>query len=147
MVKIYQNRKKEAQEDGCDPLRLTSAECVNVILSLLELNPGVIFIDALDECDPLRRHELLEALDHIITHSTNLVKVFVSSRDDNDIVCRLDKSPNVYISASDNEEDIIRFVHWEVEHSIQSKRLLAGVVSEGMRNKIRSVLIDGAQGM
>lgn len=106
------------------------------ILALLDANPGLIFTDALDECDLLRRHELLEALDNIITHSANLVKVFVSSRDDNDIVGRLDNSPNIYISASDNEEDIIRFVHWEVGRSILSKRLLGGLVSEEMRKKI-----------
>ncbi len=116
-------------------------------MSLLELNPGVIFIDALDECDPHLRHELLEALDYIITHSASLVKVFVSSRDDNDIVCRLDNSPNVYISASDNEEDIKRFVCREVETSVKKKRLLSGSVSEGMQKKIQYVLIDGAQGM
>lgn len=123
------------------------AECVDVILALLKANPAIIFIDALDECDPLRRHELLEALDTIITQSENLVKVFVSSRDDNDIVYRLENSPNVYISASDNEEDIIQFVHQEVESTIRNRRLLAGLVSEDLRSKIETVLIAGAQGM
>ncbi|KAM3075671.1 hypothetical protein ACMFMG_007803 [Clarireedia jacksonii] len=147
LVNSYQIRKKEAEDDGCDPLRLTTAECVDVILALLKENPGIIFIDALDECDPLRRHELLEALDIIITRSENLVKVLVSSRDDNDIVCRLENSPNVHISASDNEEDIIRFVHWEVERSIRNKRLLTGLVSDDMRSKVTSVLTHGAHGM
>ncbi|RDW62024.1 hypothetical protein BP6252_11457 [Coleophoma cylindrospora] len=144
---LYQDRKEEAQDDGCDPLQLTTAECVEVILELLKDNPAVIFIDALDECDPVRRHELLEALDEIIECSENLVKVFVSSRDDNDIVCHLKNLPSVRISASDNGDDIIRFVHLEVEQAIHKKKLLGGNVSQRLRTKIIQVLVDGAQGM
>jgi hypothetical protein len=33
----------------------------------------------------------------------------VSSRDDQDIVCKLEGSRNIYISATDNFEDISRF--------------------------------------
>ena len=64
---------------------------------------------------PKRRFELFGTLDSVIQKSASLVKVFVSSRDDSDIVCRLEKSPNILIDAMDNGQDIDRFVHTEVD--------------------------------
>ncbi|KAF8846948.1 hypothetical protein BDZ45DRAFT_565841, partial [Acephala macrosclerotiorum] len=118
-----------------------------LIVALLNENPATIVIDALDECNPKRRHELLRALDNIIQKSASLVKVFVSSRDDNDIVCRLEQSQNIFIKASDNGEDIERYVSVEVQKAVNEKRLLYGEVSETLQEKIRKTLISGAQGM
>ncbi|MCJ1464092.1 hypothetical protein MMC07_002704, partial [Pseudocyphellaria aurata] len=147
VVKAYGKRIEEAENDGCDPEKLTVDECVQLTLDLLENDPAIIVIDALDECDPTRRHEVLAALDKIIHSSANLVKVFVSSRDDNDIVYRLVNSPNVYIHATDNREDICRFVHTEVDQCIKDQRLLSGIISQDMKSRIISTLIEGAQGM
>src|SRR4051794_27099677 len=66
VAKKYKEMKKEADDDGCDPAKLTVTESVELILALLESNPVTIIIDALDECDPARRGELLSALDEII---------------------------------------------------------------------------------
>jgi hypothetical protein len=147
VAKMYQERKEEAEDNGCEPEKLTLAECVDIIVALLESNPATIIIDALDECDPARRGELLAALDKIIQLSANLMKIFVSSRDDNDIVLRLTNSPNVFIRASDNSEDIERFVRTEVARSVEDEKLLSGQVSEDLKNKIVIALIEGAQGM
>src|SRR5205085_3355811 len=99
VAKAYTEKKEEAEINGGEPGKLTLEESVELILALLENNPATIIVDALDECDAARRHELLMALDKIIQESTNLVKVFVSSRDDHDIVCRLAHSTNVFIRA------------------------------------------------
>lgn len=147
LVKTYRERKEEADEDGCDLDKLTVDECVQLTLNLLENDPAIIIIDALDECDPARRHEILTALDTIIHRAANLVKVFVSSRDDNDIVCRLTNSPNVFIHATDNGEDIRRFVFTEVDQSLRDQKLLSGVISDRMKSRIMNTLIEGAQGM
>ena len=106
-----------------------------------------IVIDALDECDPDKRHDLLSALDTIITESASLVRVFVSSRDDGDIVCQLKDSPNMFITASDNSGDIASYVEAQVSEAIKKKRLIRGKVSDEMRQQIVDVLTDGAQGM
>lgn len=147
VAKTYKETKEKAEENGCEPAKLSAMECVGLIVNLLESNPATIIIDALDECDPARRHELLTGLDNIIQQSASLVKVFVSSRDDNDIVCRLNHSPNLFIRASDNSEDIERFVHSEVAQCIKDKRLLSGKVSERLKSRITATLVDGAQGM
>jgi hypothetical protein len=147
VAKAYTKKREEAEVNGCEPEKLTLVESVELILALLENNPATIIVDALDECDMARRHEFLMALDKIIGESANLVKVFVSSRDDHDIVCRLTGSPNVYIRASDNGEDIERFVRSEVTQSVKAKRLLSGNVSEELQSQIIDALIGGAQGM
>lgn len=143
----YKELKMEADEIGEEPTKLTITECQELILELLNSNPATIIIDALDECDPARRHELLEVLDNIIQESSNVVNVFVSSRNDNDLVCRLESSPNVIINVSDNGRDIQRFIVSQVDQSIKNKRLLSGRVSDALREQIINVLTEGAQGM
>ncbi|KAN0072796.1 hypothetical protein V8E54_008910 [Elaphomyces granulatus] len=127
--------------------RLTVDETVELILQLTNENPATLIIDALDECEPLRRHELLEALDTIVSKSANIVKVFVSSRDDSDIFCRLENSPNLCIHAQDNDNDIRQFIHVEVDTAIRQKRLLGGLVSPELESLIIDTLEDGARGM
>ena len=132
---------------GLDARRLSLHETVGLILDLLFDSPATIVIDALDECDPTRRHELLDSLDHIIQNSANVVKILVSSRDDGDILCRLGTSPNLYISAKYNAEDIRRFIRHEISSSIEKKRLLGGRVSDHLRNVVIDTLEAGSQGM
>ena len=147
IVKEFKLRKEAADEDGSDPSRLNIMECVNLILAVLEKDPATIIIDALDECDSVRRNELLEALDEIIQKSPSLVQVFVSSRDSGDIVTRLTHSPNIYISIDDNKDDIKRFIDDKVSLSIKRKNLLNGRVPVSLKNQIILSLEKGAQGM
>jgi hypothetical protein len=145
VVKAYMEKKRDAK--GRNPEKLILDKTMEVILALLKDIPATIVIDALDECDPDRRHELLEALDTIIQQSASLVKVFVSSRDDADIVCRLARSPNVFIRTSDNQVDIERFVRTEVTQAIKKGRLIKGNVSGQLEDLIIKTLIEGAKGM
>ncbi len=120
--------------------RLDIEECIQLILDLTEDNPATIVVDALDEVDASARYKLLDAFDQIIGRSTNIVKIFASSRDDGDIVCRLAESPNLYISAKDNEGDIDKFVDDQLAKAIGSKRLLNGNVSPILAKTISEVL-------
>lgn len=86
IAKEYDNRKRKADEDGSDPKELSMGDCVRLILELTENSPATIIIDALDECEDSTRHELLDALDNIVIQSAEIVKIFISSRDDVDIV-------------------------------------------------------------
>lgn len=147
VAKEFQERKEQAQNEACEPEKLSIRECENLIVALLKHNPATIVIDALDECDPLRRHELLKTLDNLIQRSASVVKIFVSSRNDNDIVCWLTVSPNIIIQASKNDADIISFVHSEVNQTIENKRLLRGRISKELKHQIITTLLRGAQGM
>jgi hypothetical protein len=137
----YKERQQEAEDHGCDVEKLPVTECEELIIALLENNPATIIIDALDECDPKRRRQLMKALGNIIQKS---VKVLVSSRDDDDIICNLEGSPNIFFTVKDNSSDIKRFVKKEVSEAVSDKRLLGGNVSQ---KKIFRKLIKGAQGM
>lgn len=147
VVDAYKKMKDEADRDESDPLELSLEECVDLILALLQDNPATIIIDALDECDPALRCELLNALDKIIQDSPNIVKVLVSSRDDHDIVNRLDNSPNLYICAKDNSKDIVNFVRYQVDLAIRDKKLLCGNVTGILKDHIIETLIQKAEGM
>jgi hypothetical protein len=147
-MQAWEERREEAEEMGIsEPAELQIGEAIVLLLELLETEPLTIVIDALDECSPARRHELLEALDILIQRSSNMLKVFVSSRDDNDIVCRLSITPNVIINARDNDYDITRFVRREVDKAISNKRLLSGKVSQQLRHDIITTLTLKARAM
>jgi hypothetical protein len=148
IMKPVTAKYNQREEDSFELTKLALEECLELIIQLTELYPSTtIVLDALDECSPNTRHELLQALDDIIQKSAGLVKVFVSSRDDQDIVRKLKDSPNLYICSSDNAEDIRRFVHQEVWRSIKSGRLLHGFVSDDLAQTVIHTLVDGAQGM
>ena len=89
VAKEYEARRKKAEEDCSSLKRLTVQDCTRLIIELTENRPAILIIDALDECEENTRHELLEALDDIISNSAEVVKVFISSRDDVDIVSSL----------------------------------------------------------
>ncbi|KAL8992618.1 MAG: hypothetical protein Q9169_006964 [Polycauliona sp. 2 TL-2023] len=143
----FQKRHLEADEDGLAPSKLSLLECKNLILEIADQLPLVMVIDALDECDSLKRHELLGALKDIVQKSNSLIKIIVSSRNDPDIVCRLSSVPNVYIKSDDNSQDIDMFVELEIDKAIDEQRLLQGLVPSSLRERIIIKLRDRANGM
>lgn len=145
---VVARKYQELQEEGFDPRDLTLMEAKNMILELLGNNPATIIIDALDECIPERRYQLLNALDEILEKLTGQVKIVVSSRENHeDISRRLSKSPNFSVNAGNNKSDIERFVRLEVAQSIQESRLLDGAVSVELQDTLINTLTNGAQGM
>ncbi|KAH7308795.1 hypothetical protein BKA65DRAFT_519930 [Rhexocercosporidium sp. MPI-PUGE-AT-0058] len=145
IVAVYHSRKNEAR--GRKPEKLGMEECVEVVIELLRLNTVTIVVDGLDECDPTRRQELLDAFQKIVTESDNIVKIFVSSRDDHDLIHRLSRTPNLYIKAADNKSDIERFVTSRVEEAISKERILCGKVPRELKNIIVETLTRKAEGM
>ena len=142
--KVYGARKK----DGFAAGSLSSHECTALIVEMTKHRlMTTIVIDALDECDPEKRGILLEALSSIVTDSAGLVKLFVSSRDDRDIVLHLGECPNLKIQASHNQSDITRYVNSEVSKVIHSRKWRSGKVDKMLEQEIKLALIEKAQGM
>ncbi|KAL8707486.1 MAG: hypothetical protein Q9225_007745, partial [Loekoesia sp. 1 TL-2023] len=71
----YERREAEARLDGFDVPKLRSAECIRLILDMAASNPAVIIIDAVDEVQDNRQHELLDGLHRIIQDAANVVKI------------------------------------------------------------------------
>ncbi|KAL9102975.1 MAG: hypothetical protein Q9163_001928 [Psora crenata] len=145
VLQEYKKRLKEAEEDDLEPTKFSSSQCIDCILNLTEKNPAVLIIDAVDECNRSRRHELLAALKQIIERSKSLVKVLVSSREDANISQHLSGSPDVYIRTRSNSEDINRFVRLKVDEAIENKTLLNGWVSPKLKEHIIDTLIKRAE--
>lgn len=144
VLSVYKAKKAA----GFSSNSLAFQESLDIILSLTSIYSQItIVVDALDECDPLKRQRFLSSLEVIVGSSSGLVKIFVSSRDDNDIVRRLNGVPNLWIEAKDNRNDIQRFVQREIGRCITQGDLLNGVVNDEMRTRIIETLIDKSQGM
>lgn len=137
---------QDLQEEGFDLRQLTVAETQSLILELLDGSSTTVVIDALDECDPKSRFEILETLEKLLSSTNSLVKILVSSRDPR-VLSRLKSYSVSCIDASHNTEDIERFVEFEVTKSIEQGRLLGGSVSSELKSKIIATLKSGAQGM
>jgi hypothetical protein len=118
-------------------------------MQLIELYPQTtVIIDALDECDPTTRLEFLQALEHILRTSSSLVKVLISSRNDQDIVLELSGYPNVAIDSQRNSGDIAQFVNAEVEQLVRARKLLRySNAQTKMKGMIIDKVIEGAAGM
>lgn len=144
---VVQKKYHEFQEEGFDPRELTLVEAKTLVLELLELNPATIIIDALDECVPERRYQLLATIEELVVDAACPVRIVVASRDHEDIASRLVKMSNHQINASNNKNDIERFIRTEVARSVQESRLLGGKASAQLQERLILTLIDGAQGM
>ncbi|RPB20958.1 hypothetical protein L211DRAFT_462101, partial [Terfezia boudieri ATCC MYA-4762] len=124
-------------------------DCGTLLLSLLNMYPQTtIIIDALDELDldyeSKHRHLLLELLNDVILKCESLVKIFVASRDDQDIVMEFKKVPNLFIKATDNLKDIERYIIREFE---TDRRFTRPPWSPALKNTVYAVLCDKANGM
>jgi hypothetical protein len=144
-VELY--KKKEAGAFASGPLRIE--ESCSLIIQLTEHYPmTIIVVDALDECDPSKRADLLEAFEEILQNSSNLVKIFISSRDDQDITFQLQTYPSMEISSGRNVDDITRFVKTETNRLVQKRKLLRySQARKEMEELIVDTVINGAAGM
>jgi hypothetical protein len=101
VAKEYEDRKRNAERDCSKLKKLTVENCTRLILELTCEHPATIVIDALDESE--ENNKLLEQLDKIVSESVQVVKVFVSSREDVDIVsslCLLIPDPQLKLGGS-----------------------------------------------
>jgi hypothetical protein len=144
-LQLYEHRKAR----GFASRSLIIPETRDLIIQLTKCYPRItLIIDALDECDPETRFELLEALQMILQASKNVVKIFISSRSDQDIVFHLTDYPNLEISSERNGDDIAYFVEEETKRLIQKGRLLRYSRSrKEMEELIIRQVIKGASGM
>ena len=144
LVIDYERREAEAKLDGFDVPRLRTGECIKMILDLTALNPLVLIIDAIDEVQASRRHELIDGLNDIIAKAANVVKVLLTTRNDSHIFALLPETQRISILKSDNAGDIEKFVRRSVAHAIETRRLLNGNVKKVMQEDIIQLLLKGA---
>ena len=141
--------KYKRQGEGFKSNGLDLDDSRDLIIRLSEdYNMTTIIVDALDECDPEMRQSLLDAFEHILKESVGLVKIFVSSRDDQDIVYTLRDYPNLDISSDKNTADINAYVKIETQKLVKKGQLLRNSRDkEEMTASIIDMVSSGADGM
>ncbi|KAK5630889.1 hypothetical protein RRF57_006604 [Xylaria bambusicola] len=138
--KSLQDCCQKARRSGSD---LSFEHCRYQLLESINLyHNTTLVLDALDECEPNSRGQILEIIEFLISKSGNSLKVFISSRPDQDIRDRFLKTPNIEIQATDNEEDIQKFVR----EKITQHRNWRGM-SQRLQNDIVEKFFTKSQGM
>ncbi|KAL3302218.1 Pfs domain-containing protein, partial [Colletotrichum asianum] len=141
---------KRFEENAFASQSLTLGESEGLIHKLLDSYRGqtiTLIIDAMDECNRDTRQDLLNFLVSLL-EATTTMKVFVSSRDDRDIVHKLDKYENLYLSSERNSKDIELFVRLETSRLVENGSLLRGSSrKEELRSKIINKLSSNAHGI
>ncbi|KAJ3567562.1 hypothetical protein NPX13_g6720 [Xylaria arbuscula] len=145
MITTYQSQEDEGFPNDSLQLR----DSYELLLKLLNSYPtATIIIDALDECDPRTRQSLLDKLEGVLRESSTLIKIFVSSRDDQDIKYKLRGYPALELSSDLNSVDIGRFVKYETKSLIEQGKLLQlSNRQDDLVQKIIQEVSNGAHGM
>lgn len=136
----YTKRENNGQLSG----ELHPNDSKNLIIALSAGFPQTtIIVDALDECDEETREILFLILKQIVT-SAKRVRIFVTSRNHEDIQRMLGNFPSHYLDATDNTGDIKTYIQSEVERCSSRNSLLRDVE---LRAEVVAALEKGADGM
>ncbi|KAF8416402.1 hypothetical protein EV426DRAFT_569866, partial [Tirmania nivea] len=143
VVDIYEKREEKGQKSA----QLSLAEARDLLVQITDIYPQItICIDAMDEVDNDTRIHLLKCLNYVIQTSKNVVKIFVTTRMDIDILNQFENFPRIELQPDDNVSDINKFVLTKVQSSIEDRLLLDGVVSNEVIKKIYNVLCERCKG-
>lgn len=143
VLSIYQKRVDQGHQTG--PLHLDESRDLIVALST-GFAQTTIIIDALDECNRDTRRGLFLTLKHII-NSTAHVRIFLTGRNDDDILRILHGFPSHYLDATDNSGDISTYINSEIQRCSREGLLLDGEIDQGLESEIVLALEKGADGM
>jgi hypothetical protein len=142
LAQLYRSKKQQQRELAEDCLH--EADAAQLLRQLAEVFPQTtLVLDALDECDAETRLSLVKLLDELVHSAGRPVKIFISSRLDQDIRQRYESGPNVAIRAVDNQDDISRYV----EAKMADRPDWSGKMSSGLREEIVQTLADKSEGM
>jgi hypothetical protein len=140
LIEIY----REKQRTGFASAKLTLEESKRLIPILIQSYLKVILVlDALDESRERVRADLIEYFSYLVDNFQH-VKIFISSRRDDDIKHQLEKKANVGIEATDNRDDISKFVVKKIDQGQKHRR---NAISESLRKEIVQTLLEKSQGM
>ncbi|KAF4999983.1 hypothetical protein FDECE_11331 [Fusarium decemcellulare] len=116
-----------------------SIDLINDIIG--DYSSTTIIIDALDECERERLQLMMSSLDRLMAQR-NRLKVFISSRRDDDIRLHFQSRPVIEMTATDSQDDIVHFVDSKLHQNPHWEGL-----SDELRDMIRQELVRGAEGM
>lgn len=124
--------------------RLNFNECENLLSETISnsQNP-VLILDALDETHIETRERLLNSLDFLLFNCPR-IKIFISSRKDQDIGRRMQRKANLELEASHNQGDIAGFIHVELSKMAVSSH---PNLTQELRDQVMNSLLQRSEGM
>lgn len=146
IARLYESKK----DSGFASAHVTFEEAETVFPELIKAFPRVsIVIDALDECFQEDRSRLIDFLNSMVeTVPESHLKIFISSRRNDDIARQLRKEANVGVEAKDNGEDIVKFVKDKIENdSRRRERQGMQPITQELKNEIASIFKTKSHGM
>ena len=130
---------------------LTTPQTLELIKeSMKERSVTVIIVDALDECEPADRSNLIGKLASLLKEGP-VIKILLVSRNEPDIRKRLQEYLDIEITPTSNRADLDRYVSQEIDircdGSPESRTFFPeGVISCDLREKLKRRLREQAQG-
>jgi hypothetical protein len=140
LVKLYEKKK----QSGFSSNELTIEESEALLVGLVQAySRTTLILDALDECDQKYRVKIIELFNRLINYSKQL-KIFISSRRDQDIVHQLKKRADVGVEATNNRDDISKFVADAIDRGQEQRNTK---IPEDLREEIVQTILNKSGGM
>jgi hypothetical protein len=123
-----------------------TGEAVDILLSVMNLFPKVyLIIDGLDECESDQRLKILSVVHCLAQLDHPKVLLFISSREEADIVASLGPYRSIRTSEENISRDITSYISDIVSSKVQSGELI--LRNPALEQRIVAALVNGAQGM
>lgn len=124
----------------------TVQELINIHLSVAKSFSEIyIVIDGLDECDKDIRHDMLSYINQVTVSNTTIVRVFVSCREEDQILHSLKLHSKLHLNPSMFSDDIESYVIKSVSSRIKSEDLR--IRNPALEREIITELVSKAHGM
>ncbi|KAF4554543.1 Ankyrin repeat-containing protein 39 [Elsinoe fawcettii] len=135
----YEKRKNQQKVDGFELPEPTHTETIEFLVDALAYNPATLVIDGVDRIPRNERISLILAIKRISADARNVLKVFITSRTDEQTNVTLQADYTECVTAALTHHDVDRFA------SQQLKNL--ELKSEEQKKQIKEQLILEAEGM
>ena len=131
---------------GDDSYSPTQGEFHEILTKALdEASAVVLIIDGLDECDKSVRGEVLSLINQILQLNKYIVKAYISSQKDIQIMNALAKWPRISLSSATLTCDIEPYITHATQKLIRERQLL--VQDRNLEHEIIAELTHKANGM
>lgn len=140
----YERQLLHARAGKLDMPRLTTKDCVRLILELAEEDPVTIVIDGIDAVDDNDRPILIQALREIVSKADNIVKILITSRSSSRAAAIPAYEFHIQITSQENQGDMKVFVDGLIDNAVANKVLLEGKVCLDTQNLLKHELLTRA---
>lgn len=137
MVSIY---------DSNNLLTIKTSE-ISFAATLSQFETAFVVVDALDECSEQDRNSVVTLLTRQLRSNKCRMKIFFTSRPENDLHRLLGDNHNHHIDVSDTAKDITPFVDSTVNKLIRSGALLGGNVGSVLAKELVKTISAHSDGM